>query len=67
MYSSAVNREDHLQTLAGHCIAAREIIETSGTLVMRQLVDLLLFEIGVAMAKATEAETQTGQQSVLGH
>ena len=67
MYSSAMNREDHLQTLAGHCIAAREIIETSGTLVMRQLVDLLLFEIGVAMAKATEAETQTGQQSVLGH
>lgn len=64
MHASTMDREDHLDTLAGHCIAAREIIETSGTLMMRQLVDLLLFEIGVAMAKTTETETE--RQSTLG-
>ncbi|WP_244474465.1 MULTISPECIES: hypothetical protein [Methylobacterium] len=49
--------------MAGHCIAARTIIEASGTSVMRQLIDLLLFEIGVAMAKATETEQQPARSN----
>ncbi len=58
MYASVIERDESLDSLAEHCIAARDIIEASGTSVMRQLIDLLLFEIGVAMAKATETERQ---------
>jgi hypothetical protein len=39
-----------LDVLAAHCIAARAVIENAGTPVMRRLIDLLLFEIAVAMA-----------------
>ncbi|MCJ2037093.1 hypothetical protein [Methylobacterium sp. J-068] len=38
---------DHIAT---HCIAARAMIEETGTPLMRRLIDLLLFEIGVALA-----------------
>ncbi|CAA2139007.1 hypothetical protein ASF34_14545 [Methylobacterium sp. Leaf106] len=63
MYASVIERDESLDSLAGHCIAARTIIEASGTSVMRQLIDLLLFEIGVAMAKATETEQQPARSN----
>ena len=40
-----------LDRLATHCIAARTMIEETGTPVMRCLIDLLLFEIGLALAE----------------
>ncbi|MDB5647651.1 hypothetical protein [Methylobacterium sp.] len=39
-----------LDRLATHCIAARSMIDEVGTPVMRRLIDLLLFEIGIALA-----------------
>ncbi|WP_019904269.1 hypothetical protein [Methylobacterium sp. 77] len=58
MYAPVIDGNESLDILAGHCIAARKVIDESGTSVMRQLIDLLLFEIGVAMAKAAETEHQ---------
>lgn len=46
--------DDPLDVLTQHCIAARHMIDESGTMVMRRLIDLLLFEIGVAMAERVE-------------
>ncbi|KQP31588.1 hypothetical protein ASF49_09035 [Methylobacterium sp. Leaf104] len=43
-----------LDVLAAHCIAARAVIEEAGTPVMRRLIDLLLFEIAVAMADPSD-------------
>ncbi len=43
-----------LDVLAAHCIAARAVIEETGTPVMRRLIDLLLFEIAVAMADPSD-------------
>lgn len=48
--------DDPMDLLAKHCIAARDVIDESGTRVMRRLIDLLLFEIGVAMAERGEPE-----------
>jgi hypothetical protein len=45
-----------LDVLATHCIEARAMIEQSGTPMMRRLIDLLLFEIGVALAGPSDAE-----------
>lgn len=47
-------QDDQLDILTHHCVAAREVIDESGTKVMRRLIDLLLFEIGVALAERTE-------------
>lgn len=49
--------DDALDTLADHCMAARAVIEEAGTSAMRHLIDLLLFEVGVAMAKRAPGET----------
>lgn len=51
MHAIPIPHDDSLDRLAGHCIAARAVIQETGTSVMRQLIDLLLFEIGVAMAE----------------
>lgn len=39
-----------LDRLADHCITARTMIDEAGTPVMRRLIDILLFEIGLALA-----------------
>lgn len=50
MNAAYVDREENLDLLVTHCIAARAVIEQAGTSAMRQLIDLLLFEVGVALA-----------------
>lgn len=45
-------RDDALEALADHCMAARALIEEVGNTSMRELVDLLLYEVGHALAKA---------------
>lgn len=63
MQAFVTERNDNLDTLAGHCIAAREVIEHAGTSVMRQLIDLLLFEIGVAMAELAAGEGEPARSN----
>lgn len=41
---------DSLETLVGHCLAAHAIIGEHGSSVMQRLIDLLLYEVGRAMA-----------------
>jgi hypothetical protein len=43
------------EALADHCMAARALIEEIGTTSMRELIDLLLYEVGHALAKAVPA------------
>ncbi len=59
MPAFAADTDDSLDALAAHCIAARDVIERRGTSVMRQLIDLLLFEIAVAMAQVDEGRDET--------
>ncbi|GJE17977.1 hypothetical protein [Methylobacterium marchantiae] len=63
MYASVIDRDESLDKLAEYCIAARGVIEASGTSVMRQLIDLLLFEIGVALAEKAEIEPQPARSN----
>lgn len=51
--------DDALETLADYCMAAREVIDEAGTTSMRQLIDLLLYEVGVALAKGLSTEPPT--------
>jgi hypothetical protein len=46
--------EQALDALAVQFIAARAVIDKSGTPMMRRLIDLLLFEIAVALADPEE-------------
>lgn len=50
-----IGRSDGLEALADHCMAARALIEEIGTTSMRELIDLLLYEVGHALAKAVPA------------
>ncbi|NEU11555.1 hypothetical protein G3T14_05360 [Methylobacterium sp. BTF04] len=52
--------DDPLDALAKHCIVARDLVDEAGTTVMRRLVDLLLFEIGVAIAERDQPEHHPG-------
>ncbi len=54
MLANVTIQDESLELLTQHCVAARGVIDESGTLVMRRLIDLLLFEIGVALAERTE-------------
>lgn len=52
--SPSLTSDATLDLLANHCIAARTMIDEVGTPVMRRLIDLLLFEIGVALSAPAE-------------
>lgn len=45
-----------LDELAEHCLAARELIDVVGDAVMRATIDLLLAEVGRALAKPAPLE-----------
>ena len=45
-----------LDELAEHCLAARDLIDTVGDAVMRAAIDLLLAEVGRALAEARPPE-----------
>ncbi|WP_244472445.1 MULTISPECIES: hypothetical protein [unclassified Methylobacterium] len=51
-----IQSDDALEILADHCMAARAVIEEAGTASMRELIDLLLYEVGLALAKGTRLE-----------
>jgi hypothetical protein len=51
-----IRSEEALETLADHCMAARAVIEEAGTTSMRHLIDLLLYEVGLALARSMAAE-----------
>ncbi|GJD76385.1 hypothetical protein [Methylobacterium goesingense] len=64
--TTRVSDEATLDLLANHCIAARTMIDAVGTPVMRRLVDLLLFEVGVALsAPITRSAQVTALRPVL--
>lgn len=48
--SAIVMQPEPLECLLEHCIAARAVIDESGSSVMRALIDVLLFEVGIALA-----------------
>ncbi|MBX9934711.1 MAG: hypothetical protein K2Y56_24890 [Methylobacterium sp.] len=48
--------DDALEILADHCMAARAVIEEAGTTSMRHLIDLLLYEVALALAKGIPSE-----------
>lgn len=54
-----IGSEEPLEILADHCMAARAVIEKVGTNSMRELIDLLLYEVALALAKAAAAERVT--------
>lgn len=58
--TSLARAREALDQIAAHCIAARSIIEEAGTPVMLHLVDLLLFEIGVALAEGSDEQDPAG-------
>ena len=43
--------DDRLDVLADHCIEAKKLADQVGTASMRRLADLLLFEVGRALAR----------------
>ena len=45
-----------LDELAEHCLAARDLIDAVGDAVMRAAIDLLLAEIGRALAESGSRE-----------
>lgn len=45
-----------LAELAEHCLAARDLIDTVGDAIMRAAIDLLLAEVGRAMADSVPPE-----------
>ena len=47
---------DALEVLVGHCLAAHAIIGEHGSSVMQRLIDLLLYEVGRAMAAGDGTE-----------
>lgn len=52
--TSRPSAQVELDRIAAHCIAARALIEEAGTPVMLRLIELLLFEIGVALAEQSD-------------
>ena len=56
---SMLGSEKPIEILADHCMAARAVIEEVGTAPMRELIDLLLYEVGLALAKSTAVERVT--------
>ena len=54
-----IGSEKPLEILADHCMAACAVIEEVGTNSMRELIDLLLYEVGLALAKEAAVERVT--------
>ena len=52
--------DEALEALADHCLAAHALIGEHGSPMMQRLIDLLLFEIGVASASQIEDEAHKG-------
>lgn len=48
-----------LDELARHCLAARDLIDAVGDTVMRAAIDLLLAEVGRALAESAPPERGT--------
>ena len=54
--------DEVLDSLADHCLAARAIIGERGSPVMRRLIDLLLFEVGVEIAGQLDGKPEAADR-----
>ena len=50
MRTNAMN-DSHLDTLAAQCLSVRDLIDSVGDPLMRAAIDLLLIEVGKALAE----------------
>ncbi|QEE42566.1 hypothetical protein FV242_10500 [Methylobacterium sp. WL64] len=57
MRTNAMN-DSHLDTLAAQCLSVRDLIDSVGDPLMRAAIDLLLIEVGRALAQSCGGDGQ---------
>ncbi|CAM2794453.1 MULTISPECIES: hypothetical protein [Methylobacterium] len=50
--------DSHLDTLAAQCLSVRDLIDSVGDPLMRAAIDLLLIEVGRALAQSCGGDGQ---------